>query len=118
MGKSKNSENQTFWSFWAVKQTFQAFLEFLGRKTDFSGKRRTNLGAFFKKGPLSDQGLIKQTYLAALLMKPCYKVLRNKFQLFKWETYFLERDRTIMDRGKQTFFWTMSTIGLYPRTPT
>jgi hypothetical protein len=38
----------------------------LGQKADFIGKNRTNLRAFFQKCPLSDQGLIKQTYLAAL----------------------------------------------------
>ena len=37
-------------------------------KTDFLGKNRTNLEVFFFKGPLSDQGLIKRTYLAALLL--------------------------------------------------
>ena len=39
---------------------------FFGQKADFSGKKRTNLGAFFGNGPLSDQGLLKRTYLAAL----------------------------------------------------
>ena len=42
-------------------------MDFLDQKADFSGKKRTNLGSFFQKDPLSDQGLIKQTYLAALL---------------------------------------------------
>jgi hypothetical protein len=41
-------------------------LDFFGQKSDFSGKKRTDLGAFFEKGPLSDQGLIKRTYLPAL----------------------------------------------------
>ena len=45
------SENLTFWSFQA-------------QKADFSGKKRTNLGAYFQKGLISDQGLIK--HLAAL----------------------------------------------------
>ena len=43
-------------------------MDFLGQKADFSSKKRTNLGAFFQKNPLSDQGLIKHTYLAALLV--------------------------------------------------
>ena len=44
------------------------FLDFLGRKADFSDKKRTDLRAFYQKGPLSDQGLIKRTYLAELLV--------------------------------------------------
>ena len=41
-------------------------MDIFGRKENFSGKKRTNSGGFLQKGPLSDQGLIKQTYLAAL----------------------------------------------------
>ena len=41
---------------------------FFGPKADFSGKKRTNFRPFFfLKGPVSDQGLIKRSYLAALL---------------------------------------------------
>ena len=42
------------------------FLDIFVQKADFSSKKRTNLEAFLIKGPLSDQGLIKRTYLAAL----------------------------------------------------
>ena len=41
-------------------------MDLFGQKADFSGKKRTNLGAYFQKGLISDQGLIKWTYLAAL----------------------------------------------------
>ena len=41
--------------------------DFFAQKKNFSGKKKTNLEAFFQKGPLSDQGLIKRTYLAALV---------------------------------------------------
>ena len=51
--KGRKCENPTFWTFCA-------------KKADFSGKKRTNLEAFFQKGPLLNQGLIKRTYLAAL----------------------------------------------------
>ena len=46
---------------WKDDNTF-----FFGKKVDFSGKKKTNLGAYFQKVPISDQGLIKRTYLAAL----------------------------------------------------
>ena len=49
-----------------LEQVKSDFLVFSGQKADFSGKKRTNLEAFFWRGPLSDQGLIKRTYLAAL----------------------------------------------------
>ena len=53
---------------WVRLKTVKSdFLGFLGQKADFSGKKRTNLGAFFfLKGHLSDQGLTKRTSLAAL----------------------------------------------------
>ena len=41
-------------------------MDYLDQKADFLGKKRTNFGAFFQKGPQSHQGLIKRTYLAAL----------------------------------------------------
>ena len=44
------------------------FLIFCGQKADFSGKKRTNLGAYFHSGLISDQSLIKRSYLAALLV--------------------------------------------------
>ena len=52
-----------------LKEEKSDFSDFLGQKTDFSGKKRTILGAFLQNGPLSDQGLIKRAYLAALHYK-------------------------------------------------
>ena len=37
------------------------------QKSNFSGKNRTHFGAYFQKGLISDQGLVKRTYLAAYL---------------------------------------------------
>ena len=35
-------------------------------KADYSGKKMTNLRTYFPNGLISDQGLVKRTYLAAL----------------------------------------------------
>ena len=50
-----------------LKEWKSDYLAFSSQEADFSGKKRTNLGAYFQKGLMSDQGLIKRTYLAALL---------------------------------------------------
>ena len=76
------------------------FLDFLGQKTDFLGKKRTNLGAFFQKCPLSDQGLIKQTYLAALLSGnsiPSIPFQNSPCSRFR---HFYTLNSTFEDRGK------------------
>ena len=51
---SYKAKNQTFWSFRSKSKHF---------------RQKTNLGKYFQKVLISVRGLIKQTYLAALL--PC-----------------------------------------------